>query len=508
MKDFRALLGLPAGLLSVIWTAQVGAQELAWAGAAPRALEQDNVYRRRDLEIVQQPARQAPAGVRKMSDDEGEKFFFHYWDLGDDLAHPNASDTLFPASRPLAAHRNNSRTPLALFGRSIFARDFQCPADTSSCSAAGNADLCCPTGQDCATVSGSICCCPPGETCTDTCAACNTAAGYTSCPNGGCCVPGAVCAGTGCVFYGTATTVVTLSTTSPSPVVSSTTTIDPAPYTTQQPPVVVITVQPSVLVSGYTTTVTVTESASGGVTTVVSPTTVIIAPAATITSDTSISAASQPSSTCNIGLTSCPATLGGGCCPSEQACETNNLCGTATTSSYIAGGAPILPTSVGTSATYVSVASVASSSVTATDGSCPTGFYQCSAYYMGGCCRVGRNCDTTSCPSTDSTAVVSSGATVVVPYTSTTVVGSSSTGTVAAVAETQGSCANGWFTCAASASGGCCPSGHVCGAVSCTATISGQADTGKVAPSGAGVVGCAWGFLVLAVGSGIGMVWL
>ena len=126
---------------------------------------------------------------------------------------------------------------------------------------------------------------------------------------------------------------------------------------------------------------------------------------------------------------------------------------------------------------------------------------------MGGCCRVGRNCDTTSCPSTDSTAVVSSGATVVVPYTSTTVVGSSGT-VAAAAAETQGSCANGWFTCAASASGGCCPSGHVCGAVSCTATVSGQSDTGKVAPSGAGVVGCAWGFLVLAVGSGIGMVWL
>ncbi|KAK0771446.1 hypothetical protein LTR91_008093 [Friedmanniomyces endolithicus] len=507
MKDFRALLALPASLLSVMLATQVGAQELAWGDVGLRLADRNDIYRRRDSEIEQQPARQAPAGVRKMSDDEGEKFFFHYWDLGDELAHSNASSTLFPASRPLAAHSNNSRTPIALFGRSIFARDFQCPADTSSCSAAGNADLCCPTGQDCATVAGSICCCPPGETCTDSCAACNTAAGYTSCPNGGCCVPGAVCAGTGCVFYGTATTVVTLSTTSASPIVSSTTTTVQAPFTTQQPPVVVTTVQPSVLVSGYTTTVTVTESASGGATTIVSPTTVIIAPAATITSDTSVSAASQPSSICNVGLTSCPATLGGGCCPSGQACATNNLCGTATTSPNIAGGAPILPTSVSPAETSVSAASVAPSSTVTTDASCPTGFYQCSAYYMGGCCRVGRNCDTTSCPSTDSTAVVSSGATVVVPYTSTTVVGSSGT-VAAAAAETQGSCANGWFTCAASASGGCCPSGHVCGAVSCTATVSGQSDTGKVAPSGAGVVGCAWGFLVLAVGSGIGMVWL
>ncbi|KAK0863864.1 hypothetical protein LTR87_016013 [Friedmanniomyces endolithicus] len=260
MKDFRALLALPASLLSVMLATQVGAQELAWGDVGLRLADRNDIYRRRDSEIEQQPARQAPAGVRKMSDDEGEKFFFHYWDLGDELAHSNASSTLFPASRPLAAHSNNSRTPIALFGRSIFARDFQCPADTSSCSAAGNADLCCPTGQDCATVAGSICCCPPGETCTDSCAACNTAAGYTSCPNGGCCVPGAVCAGTGCVFYGTATTVVTLSTTSASPIVSSTTTTVQAPFTTQQPPVVVTTVQPSVLVSGYTTTVTVRKA--------------------------------------------------------------------------------------------------------------------------------------------------------------------------------------------------------------------------------------------------------
>jgi progranulin len=108
---------------------------------------------------------------------------------------------------------------------------------------------------------------------------------------------------------------------------------------------------------------------------------------------------------------------------------------------------------------------------------------------------VDRNCDTTSCPATDSTAIVSSGATVVVVATST--------GTAA----TQGSCANGWYLCAASAGGGCCPSGYLCGS-SCTATASGEQNTGKEAPSSASVVGWAWSFFVLAIGTGIGMVWL
>ncbi|TKA62912.1 hypothetical protein B0A55_12322, partial [Friedmanniomyces simplex] len=91
MKDFTALLSLPASLLSLIAATQVGAQELAWTDALPRAAEQEDVNLRRDFEIPQRLAWQAPAGVRKMSDDEGEKFFLHYWDFGDDMAHPNAS---------------------------------------------------------------------------------------------------------------------------------------------------------------------------------------------------------------------------------------------------------------------------------------------------------------------------------------------------------------------------------------------------------------------------------
>lgn len=90
---------------------------------------------------------------------------------------------------------------------------------------------------------------------------------------------------------------------------------------------------------------------------------------------------------------------------------------------------------------------------------CPTGFYACSAVYHGGCCQTGRDCDTTSCPTTSSTTFVSNGETIVIPVTT----GGGS--------GTTGRCAQGWFSCADTAGGGCCPSGFACGQ-SCTATAA------------------------------------
>jgi hypothetical protein len=90
---------------------------------------------------------------------------------------------------------------------------------------------------------------------------------------------------------------------------------------------------------------------------------------------------------------------------------------------------------------------------------CPTGFYACSAVYHGGCCQTGRDCDTTSCPTTSSTTFTSDGKTIVIPVTT----GSSS--------GSKGRCAKGWFSCADTVGGGCCPSGYACGQ-SCTATAA------------------------------------
>lgn len=124
---------------------------------------------------------------------------------------------------------------------------------------------------------------------------------------------------------------------------------------------------------------------------------------------------------------------------------------------------------------------------------CPTGFYACSAVYHGGCCQTGRNCDTTSCPTVASTTVVSNGVTVVEP------VATGESGR-------SGSCAGGWFECAAAEGGGCCPLGFACGA-SCTATRAMETTVAKEQATATGGAGKQMnnGGLGLVVGIGMGI---
>jgi hypothetical protein len=118
---------------------------------------------------------------------------------------------------------------------------------------------------------------------------------------------------------------------------------------------------------------------------------------------------------------------------------------------------------------------------------CPTGFYACSAYYQGGCCQIGRNCDSTSCPALASTTLVSG--------SSLTIVAPTGSGITAPSSLLTGSCATGWMTCAPDVGGGCCPSGYVCGSVSCSippgATsslgIASGGEVGKEAPTNLGI---------------------
>lgn len=119
--------------------------------------------------------------------------------------------------------------------------------------------------------------------------------------------------------------------------------------------------------------------------------------------------------------------------------------------------------------TSLTTATTSRGSSSETRSICPVGFYACSAIYQGGCCRTGRQCDTTSCPETSSTTVESNAdRTIVAPADATS---------------TTSQCAGGWFSCAADMGGGCCPTGFVCGSVSCTATAteSGASATGTVA---------------------------
>jgi hypothetical protein len=112
---------------------------------------------------------------------------------------------------------------------------------------------------------------------------------------------------------------------------------------------------------------------------------------------------------------------------------------------------------------------------------CPTGFYACSAYYLGGCCQTGRNCDTTSCPPASVSTTLVSGSTL-------TIVAPSGSGITAPASVLTGSCAQGWATCSADLGGGCCPSGYQCGEVSCAAvaTGGGGSSVGKMPPNAAG----------------------
>ena len=137
---------------------------------------------------------------------------------------------------------------------------------------------------------------------------------------------------------------------------------------------------------------------------------------------------------------------------------------------------PVRPTSLTSTTTTTT-----SSSEFSIHGSCPTGFYQCSAYYHGGCCRVGRDCALSDCPSASSTTVANTlGVTIVAPTGS---------GIGAAIAGLgKGSCQTGWSSCAPSLGGGCCPGGYGCvSGTTCIATVAGETPSveAKVAANGA-----------------------
>jgi len=172
--------------------------------------------------------------------------------------------------------------------------------------------------------------------------------------------------------------------------------------------------------------------------------------------------------TCSTGWYSCPVSLGGGCCATGRTCATGASClGGSDPTSTRSPDAPVRPTSG--SATTTAAASASSGTV------CPTGFYVCSAYYPSGCCRVGRDCQTTgSCALPTETILNTNGVVVVAP----TGVG------VASVSPARsGSCPSAWYSCAADQGGNCCPNGYACGE-QCTATASGQSSVAtKVAPS-------------------------
>ncbi|KIW05229.1 uncharacterized protein PV09_03767 [Verruconis gallopava] len=452
MKGFVRMLSLPPALLALVaLSTSTAYSEPQWPYEVPAHIKvypEDEHLAKRGLSAMEMLATRTPIGVHKMTDDEEEMFFLDYWQFEEDenMQCPNARRSL-PAEfanetldrgllPPLLAHSNSPsqrrlQDRIPIFARSnIFARDYACPSGTYSCVSIDRPYSCCLTGEVCVSVQdtglGDVGCCPQGETCNGKVAACNTAAGYKSCPGysgGGCCIPGFDCSGIGCAINGTET---------------------------------VTTTAPTVTVTG-----------------------------------------------CPASYTSCPASLGGGCCKSGISCGSGGSCLTSSSTSVsvyttittyptsaTVAGAPARPTGSSDSgeATTPSTTTVGTEVIAI----CPTNYYFCSAYYRPGCCRIGRDCSLTNCPSaTSSSTLVSNGVTVVVPegsliggssYVTTAVI----TGVTVAAATTTlrtGSCQAGWLSCGQDVGGGCCPPNFACGTM-CSATAAGYTGVvSKVEPS-------------------------
>ncbi|KAJ6142793.1 hypothetical protein N7471_002246 [Penicillium samsonianum] len=312
----------------------------------------------RNAAVTSQLAAGPALGVKKMSDDEGEKFFFDYWSFGDvsstgNIAerHLSDEDGFSPARFVAQSYPFGPSYSLGSGGDSQFLprenndstnnlfekRDFKCPTGTSACTSIGRSDRCCGSGETCEIVAdtghGNVGCCPSWKTCSGMIGSCA--------------------------------------------------------YIT----VITVTLHSTVVLSTVTYSTKPQDSSS------------------TYTPSSSSTSPSHSSQT--------------------------------TTNDSLAP--PARPTNLSTV-----------TSVTRSDDVCPTGFYACSAVYLGGCCRTGRDCDTTSCPITSSTTIVSDGVTIIAPVATTT-------------QHSGGNrCAQGWFHCADTVGGGCCPIGFACGA-SCTA---------------------------------------
>ncbi|KAK2034669.1 hypothetical protein LX32DRAFT_578732 [Colletotrichum zoysiae] len=379
-----------------------------------------------------------PAAIRKMPPNAGEKL------LPDDLSFSNdvfvtplspreelvaarmADDPLFynaslPYRPPFAEHFDSANHGWGHLRRAaevlhILEARQSCPTNMNSCDGIGSPTKCCMSNEFCVRVQdeqvGNVACCPSGASCGGAVGICPS--GTTSCDaklGGGCCIPGYVCQGLGCV-----------PSPPPAPSTSPTQTATNggggggngggggsgggSGGTTVRETVTTTTVSTTTLADGRTTTVHVT---------------VIV----TINPGTNPTTPENPDGNPTT-ISSLPTTSGASdAVPPFRPTSINPGEG---------GGPPV------------------------TSAYCPTGFYACLARAGGGCCQTGRDCATTSCPPTPSVTIISNGVTVVVPATD--------------VPEPQATetCAGGWFLCGEEGGPvpGCCPSGYECGIASCT----------------------------------------
>lgn len=241
------ILSLPPALLLLLstlsWPAGAYQESVPKRAAHAKYWPEHEVLARRDARIQMKLATARPVGVRKMSEDEGEKFFLHYWQFDGqqaghepyfdapisnggaalktpELSHLRSAEynkeayanaSILALLPPFLQHLDQSHTyegNLRFFRRAALQkRDYQCPAGTSACTQINRPNICCASGQTCVLVTdtglGDVGCCPAGTACGGQVSSCDTAKGYHNCPgspNGGCCIPGFTCQGIGCKY--------------------------------------------------------------------------------------------------------------------------------------------------------------------------------------------------------------------------------------------------------------------------------------------------------------------
>ena len=181
-----------------------------------------------------------PLQIRKMTPDEGEKFFPEYWLFAnissscsssiprqsgpqssqsaiEDISEAATKDkrekeeeeeeinksNIRPRIYPLNPPKTPTPQNAALLLRTLFARTFTCPPNTSPCTSINRPSSCCGLDETCELVNSEVGCCPAGQSCAGGSVG-ECGGGYTSCGvdfGGGCCIDGYECVDGGCMFF-------------------------------------------------------------------------------------------------------------------------------------------------------------------------------------------------------------------------------------------------------------------------------------------------------------------
>ncbi|PTB69733.1 hypothetical protein BBK36DRAFT_1110850 [Trichoderma citrinoviride] len=248
-----------------------------------------------------------------------------------------------------------------------------CPSGMESCSSIGADNKCCPDGTYCTDVSssdaGQVACCPDGATCGGGIGNCPSTA--VSCPadlGGGCCIPGYVCLGIGCVPSASASGMPTP--TAPASSVSEVQSTAPTGSgATGAPPW-----RPTDVTS---TSASVSSSSSSSVSSTAFSSTSSAPPRTTTLSG-------ETQTGCPTGFYGCLATHGGGCCRTDRDCQTSSC--------------PAPSTTIVSHGVTVVVPAGDVPTATASD-ECASGWFLCGkdAGAVAGCCPSGYKCGTASC---------------------------------------------------------------------------------------------------------------